>query len=446
MDKPSSIVALIIGAVAGFLVGRTTAPSAPMAAPTQQVAQNGQPTPPRPAQPPRPQRPSDDPNLVFKVAVDDSPIRGNPDAKVTIIEFSDFQCPFCSRAATTIDQVREQYGQDVRIVYKQNPLPFHQNAMPAATASLAAGKQGKFWEMYDLLFKNQQKLGADDLNGYAQSLGLNMDKFKADMASAEVKAQITKEQQLAASLGASGTPAFFINGHKLVGAQPIDSFKSVIDAQKAIADKKLADGTKPSDLYAALVQNGVTAPPMAPQGAPQVPDAPVNVAIGDSPVRGPSDAPVTIIEFSDFQCPFCSRGFNTLNDIEGQYKGKVKVVFKQNPLPFHQNAKPAAEASLAAGEQGKFWEMYEQLFKNQQKLGADDLNGYAQAIGLDMGKFKAAMESHKFASKVDEELKQGQAAGVSGTPTFVINGHKLVGAQPADAFKKVIDEELAKKK
>ena len=90
--------------------------------------------------------------------------------------------------------------------------------------------------------------------------------------------------------------------------------------------------------------------------------------------------------------------------------------------------------------------MYEQLFKNQSKLGADDLNGYAQAIGLDMNKFKAAMESHKFASKIDDDLKQGQAAGVSGTPTFVINGHKLVGAQPADAFKKVIDDELAKKK
>ena len=170
------------------------------------------------------------------------------------------------------------------------------------------------------------------------------------------------------------------------------------------------------------------------------------VDVAGAPTRGPANAPITIVEFSDFQCPFCSRGFQTLNEIEKKYQGKVKVVFKQNPLPFHNNAMPAAEASLVAAEQGKFWPMYDKLFQNQQKLDRDALDQYAKEIGLDMAKFKAEMDSHKFAAKVQADLKQGQSIGVTGTPTFVINGHKLVGAQPAEAFSQLIDAELAKKK
>jgi protein-disulfide isomerase len=150
------------------------------------------------------------------------------------------------------------------------------------------------------------------------------------------------------------------------------------------------------------------------------------------------------VEFSDFQCPFCGRAYNTLNDIEKQYEGKVKVVFKQNPLPFHPNATPAALASEAANEQGKFWPMYDQLFQHQTQLSRENLDSYAQAVGLDMAKYKAAMDGQKYKSKIDSDLAEGRKVGVSGTPTFVINGHKLVGAQPVDAFKQVIDAELAK--
>ena len=111
-------------------------------------------------------------------------------------------------------------------------------------------------------------------------------------------------------------------------------------------------------------------------------------------------------------------------------------------LSFHNNAKPAAEAALAAHEQGKFWQMHEILFKNQQALGAADLEKYAKEIGLDMGKFKAAMESHKFASRIDADMKQGQALGVSGTPAAFVNGQLVSGAQPIDAFKRIVEADL----
>src|SRR5581483_2482422 len=109
--------------------------------------------------------------------------------------------------------------------------------------------------------------------------------------------------------------------------------------------------------------------------------------VGDAPVKGPRDAPVTLLEFSDFQCPFCGRVGPTLKQLEDEYKGKLRIAFKNRPLPFHQNAQLAAEAALAAGDQGKFWEMHDKLFANQQALERADLEPYAQEIGLNVNQF-----------------------------------------------------------
>ncbi|MCG5052372.1 MAG: thioredoxin domain-containing protein [Myxococcales bacterium] len=167
---------------------------------------------------------------------------------------------------------------------------------------------------------------------------------------------------------------------------------------------------------------------------------------GTSPSRGPKNAPVTMVVFSEFQCPFCSRIKPTLDAIEQEYKGKVRIVFKHFPLDFHQNAKPAAMASMAAAEQGKFWEMHDKLFANQQSLDRASLEKYAQEIGLDMNKFKTALDSNKFASAIEEDVKLGQSVGVNGTPATFINGRKIGGAYPLDTFKKVLEQELAKVK
>ena len=136
--------------------------------------------------------------------------------------------------------------------------------------------------------------------------------------------------------------------------------------------------------------------------------------------------------------------FARLAGIEEAYKGKVRIAFKHQPLPFHSNAEPAAEAAMAANEQGKFWEMHDKLFANQQALDRPSLEKYAQEIGLNMNKFTAALDSGKFKDKVDSDAKEGAAVGATGTPTFFINGTRLVGAQPADKFKELIDAELKK--
>ena len=161
------------------------------------------------------------------------------------------------------------------------------------------------------------------------------------------------------------------------------------------------------------------------------------------PARGPGDAKVTIVEFSDFQCPYCGAAYTTVEQLMQQYAGKVKLVFRQFPLPIHPNAEKAAEASLCAADQGKFWEFYDLLFKNQKKLEVADLKGYAGSAGLDATKFGQCLDSGEKKKQVDSDVEAGQAAGVNGTPAFFINGVFINGAMPIDEFKKVIDPELA---
>ncbi len=441
--KPSVIIALIVGGVVGFAVGSMFKSSSSGGNTVVAGA------PSNPSAPSRPAPSGGGDEATFRVPLEESPQKGAASALVTIVEFSDYQCPFCSRAHNTVLQLEKDYGEKLRVVMKQNPLSFHNRAKPAALAALAAGEQGKYWEMHDKMFANQQALEDGNLEQYARDIGLNVDKWKADMQSAKLGAQIDKEQGLATSLGATGTPAFFINGKKLSGAQPIDNFKRIIDAELARAQEMVKGGTPADQVYARIIEKGVTAPPAPPPSAapPAAPPPPAVRKIDipeDSPIRGAKAAKVTIVAWSDFQCPFCSRVVPTMKQIEDTYAKDVRIIFRHQPLPFHNNAKIAAEASMAAHEQGKFWPMHDKLFANQQALDRTSIERYAQDLGLDMGKFKAALDSNKFAKKVEADSAEGMQVGANGTPTFFINGREFVGAQPFEAFKGMIDEEIKK--
>jgi protein-disulfide isomerase len=383
---------------------------------------------------------------IYKVPVGDAPTKGGRQPKVTIVEFSDFQCPFCSRVNPTLAQVMKDYGNDVQIAFRHLPLPFHDNAMPAAEASEAAREQGKFWEMHDKLFASQANLSRADLEKYAQEIGLNMGKFKASLDSHKWKDRIKHDSEDAEKYGARGTPNFFINGRNLRGAQPLESFKTTIDEEIKKADGKLKSGVSRANLYAELTKNGLdkAAPPPAAPAAAGEPDASIvyRAEVGSAPVRGPKDAPVTIVMWSDFQCPFCSRVEPTLSKVMDEYKGKVRIAWKDLPLPFHQNAMPAAHAARAAGEQGKFWEMHDKLFANQANLDRPSLEKYASELGLNMGRFKAALDSEKYKKEIQADSEQGAKIGARGTPAFFVNGKFLSGAQPYESFKAKIDAEL----
>lgn len=384
-----------------------------------------------------------------RVAVDlgQAPVLGKADAIVTLVEFTDFECPFCSRANTTIKELLAKNPDTLRIVFKHYPLSFHKNAKLAHQAVEAAKIQGKFWEYYQLLFDNQKAIDRDSLIGYATGLGLDVNKFTTDMDSPQTAALVQKDIDQGNSVQVQGTPHFFVNGTHISGAQPLAAFQSLVDSELAIAKKYADKGIAPNKIYESVLEGEIKAAPEA-AAAPAKADlkAVAVPPIGESPTRGPADAPIVIYQFSEFQCPFCSRVEPTIEALFAAYPGKIKIVFKQFPLAFHNNAPLAAQAALAAHEQGKFWEMHKELFANQQKLSRADLESYAQKLGLDLAKFKQALDSQKYKAQVDAETAQGTAAGITGTPSFIIDGKLLVGAQPIDAFKAEIDKALASKK
>ena len=195
---------------------------------------------------------------------------GAKHAKVTIVEFSDFQCPFCRRVIPTVKEIMQKYPKDVELVFVNQPLPFHDNAKGAAKAFLAAHRQGKAWEMHDKMFANQQALAAADLEKYAKEVGLNVAKFKKDMDDPAMDKLIADDQALAGSVGANGTPTFFINGRELSGAQPLRRrSQTIIDEEIKKADELLKKGTKPDQLYDKLIGADIAAAPAAPAaGAP----------------------------------------------------------------------------------------------------------------------------------------------------------------------------------
>ncbi|HEV8582603.1 MAG TPA: thioredoxin domain-containing protein [Thermoanaerobaculia bacterium] len=173
---------------------------------------------------------------------------------------------------------------------------------------------------------------------------------------------------------------------------------------------------------------------------------PIRVEVAATgPAKGPANAPVTIVEFSDFQCPFCSRLTPTMKQVEEKYGDKIRVVFRQYPLPFHQNAQKAAEASLCAADQGKFWEMHDAMFANQQALAVEQLKAKAAELGLNADQFNSCLDSSKHAATIQADMKEGSAAGVNGTPAMFINGRFISGAVPLEQITSVIDDELRRK-
>ncbi|HEY3499975.1 MAG TPA: thioredoxin domain-containing protein [Polyangiaceae bacterium] len=390
------------------------------------------------------------------------PVWGKPTAPVTIVEISDFECPFCSRVGPTLKQIKETYGPDkVRLVWKHNPLPFHKNARPAheaaATVFGVAGSDA-FWKFHDLAFQNQKDLTPANFEKWAVSSGADAAKFKQAFEAKKYASKVDEDLALSKKIGASGTPAFRINGVTISGAQPFEKFKEVIDAQLAEAQKLVASGVKASDVYVQLTNKNQTA--KADDGDSKKPKkggdddeddksvwkVPV---MADDPVKGPKDALVTIIEFSEFQCPFCKRVGDTLKQVTETYGNDVRFVWKDNTLPFHPRAKPAAILARVGykskGDKG-FWDAHDALFESQPKLEDADLQGIADKLGLGWDNVKSAIDGNKFADKIDQSMELANDFQARGTPHFFINGVRLSGAQPFDKFKAVIDDQLAKAK
>ena len=393
----------------------------------------------------------EDTKTVFKVPIGTSPVRGGPNALVTIVEFADYQCPYCGRAEDTMKALREKYGDTLRFVFKDEPLPFHEHAEPAAEAALQVREEkgdAAFWLMHDALFNGQDSLNEETLVRVAATLGARTDRVRTAIEKHTHQRSIDDDMELADDVAAEGTPHFFIDGRRLVGAQPIEKFVAIIDEEMAKAQKLVAAGTKPADVYQALTKDGQGAPP------PETKDLPATLPATD-PSRGPTGAKVVVHEWSDFQCPFCARAEPTVQRLLKEYPTQVRLVWHDLPLPMHPNAPGAAQAAreaMAQKGQKAFWTLHDRFFDHQKELGRDNLDAWAKALGLDMTKWGASLDGATHADAIDGDAKAADAMGISGTPAFVIvpagkkSGYFVAGAQPYSRFRKLVERALAEAK
>lgn len=390
---------------------------------------------------PRVAEPSEDVRTWQIPVLPTDPQEGPTDALVTIVEFSDFQCPFCRRVNETLEAVKAAYPKDVRIVWKDNPLPFHPEALNAALlARFAFSQQGHkgFWKAHAALFEHQSELGDATYRKIAKDLGLQWSSLSAAFKNKQQDSIIAASQGLASDINARGTPSFFINGRKLAGAQPYEKFQALIDEQLERAKALVATGVPRSGVYAKLMTEAL---------APPEPETP-NVAFpaGPRPSQGPRNAKVVIREFSDFQCPFCSRARATLVELQKKYPNDVRLEFRHLPLVFHQQAKPAAEAAMEVfaqlGDAG-FWKYHDLLFANQTDLSESNLIALARQIGVDGQQLEQALRDHRHAPTVDADAAAATAGGITGTPAFLVNQYLISGAQPLHSFDRVVQRALS---
>jgi protein-disulfide isomerase len=376
----------------------------------------------------------------------DDPTDGPADALVTLVEFSDFQCPFCKRVESTVRALLDSHPGAVRRVWKDNPLPFHAAARPSAIlARMAYEKLGNtgFWRAHGALFESQPALESDALKTIALGLGLEwapVERAIKNDASKKIDASIA----LSADVEARGTPHFFMNGVRLSGAQPLESFEALFARRLEAAEALLATGVSRDRIYEATIEDGRAAEPPKRVEVPP-PDA-------TTPIRGPRTAKVTIQVFSDFQCPFCKRVLPTLEDLEKEFAGRVRIAWRNLPLPFHKEAPLAAEAAQEVFAQrgtAAFWRYHDALFEAQGKpdgLTRPNLEVLAQKEGVVLRRFQAAMDQRKHQAKVESDVAISKRVDISGTPTFVINGYVLSGAQPITAFRKLVMLALAEQR
>ncbi|MCA9621875.1 MAG: thioredoxin domain-containing protein [Myxococcales bacterium] len=384
------------------------------------------------------------------------PSWGSATAPVTIVAFTDYECPFCARAHATLEEVKADYGASkLRVVYKHFPLPFHPKARPAAEAAAAIhrlkGNDG-FWKFTDEAFQSIRQSSVDEL---VRAAGLAPATVSRLAGSAAITKKVDDDIALGRSLGVSGTPAFFVNGKSLSGARPKTDFAQAIDDELAAAAALRSQGVPAASVSATLTKKNFVAPTPAPTPSPSA-AAPTpkpsddktvwKVPVGTSASKGPADAPVTLVVFSDFQCPFCGKVKPTLDQLARSYGQNLRIVFKHNPLPFHKRALPAALLTLEAKARGgdaAFWRAHDKIFLNQSALEDFDLERYAGELGLDARATMAAVQSQKSLAVIEADQELAEEVGARGTPTSFINGRKLTGAQALTEFETMIDQEIA---
>lgn len=378
----------------------------------------------------------------------DDAVRGNRLAPVTVVVFSDFECPFCAQLEGTFSALRERYGEEqLRFVFKNNPLPFHSSARLAAEVGqgvLSLGGDEAFWRFEAMAFHRQEMISADALRAWAIAAGVDGNKLDRGLAERRWARKVEQDIELAARLRAFGTPVSFVNGVMVSGSEELDRFRELVEQELTKANTLIASGVPRDMIYTRLASANYVIPE-EPTEEPDSTKIVYRVPVGSGPIRGPKLAPVTIVVFSDFECPFCKRAEETLATIRQTYADKVRIVWRDLPLPRHLRAEPAAELARAAraqrGDEG-FWTAHDLLFAAQPGFEDADLERIAKEAKLDVKKAMSSVRAKAYKQAIDDDGEVADDFEANGTPHFFINGRRLAGAKSFDTFKPIVDEEI----
>ncbi len=399
---------------------------------------------------------------------DDDYAKGGATPLVTIVVFSDYACPPCARTWQVLDHLLEDYGDDVRVVFRSYTVPGFGRGEQAAEAAFAAGAQGKFWEMHARLFEHGGDFDRPLLRAAAEAVGLDVPRFLDDLDTGTQTARRVRDRRAATALGVNGLPAVFVNGLYLAGFVDEATMHGILDEEIKRARAMLDDGVPRAELYATMMRNATTKRVAEPESAQALrdelakaqaadkavrepkslvapkSDARYRIEPGASGLRGRAEAPVVVVAFVDFQCPFCRRAWKEeLSGVLARHPDDVALSVRQLPLPIHNAAEGAARAALAAGKQGKFWQFHDRLLAHEGALGRTNFVGWARELGLDEAAFLAALDDPATAKVVEQDTRLANRVGVDGTPGFFVNG-RYVGGYTPGVLAGVIDEELAR--
>lgn len=319
-----------------------------------------------------------------------SPARGPADAPVVIVGYSDFACPWCAAAVPNLEALLRRYPAQVRWVYKHYPLDPDPATWLAHRVALAAGAQGRFWEMHDALLAHRGELSPGAISTLAAGLGLDPVRLAEDAARLE-PTRIAADRAEGETLGVAGTPTFFVNGRRLVGNRGVGELTALVEAE---LDRDRALAGVPDQTAEAL---------------------------------GPADAPLQLTVYADFQSPQSARLAWWLRRELAAHPDLLRVTVKHYPLPYHRDADGAHRAALAAGIFGRFWAMHDLLFAQPGQVDEARIRAYAMQLGLPAARFDTERGGAAMAARIAADIADGKRRGVRGVPTLFVNGERFDG-------------------
>lgn len=376
----------------------------------------------------------DDPTQ-WAIPVGNSPALGPDAAPVTLVAFMDLQCSFCNQGYLTLLSLRERYPEQLRIVWKHRPLPFHSEAEPAARLLEDLRQQqgdGAFFDAIKELFAQQEALSPSYLTGFAEQRNVARN-AKATARRLDAEDSVDRDLETAESFGVKSTPQFFLNGRRIEGTRSLAAFSAKIDAELVRAQSLTTRTMTPTALASALMKDAKSAPPLTRISLP--PQSQTAILVGDPRAR------VTVHVFSDYQCPFCKQAQPLLQKLLTDYPKDVNVQWHDLPLRFHDRARPSATLARVAYARGGgkgFMPFVEALFEHQADLSESAFAQLAKTFDLGPQAFDPEQREATHGAAVERDLELANKLGITSTPTFVVGNYLVEGLKSESAFLRLI--------